>query len=39
MSVDFVKECVNAGKLLDTDPYIVYGKTKAEELSVGKIVG
>ena len=35
----YIEACIEKGKLLDTDPFIVVGNTKAEELSVGKILG
>ena len=31
--------CVEEGKLLETDEFVVVGKTAAEEFSSGKIVG
>ena len=39
VSLDFVDSCLEAGKLLDADKFIVVGRTAAEEFSSGKIVG
>ena len=39
VSTDYIDACIAEGRLLDTDPYIIYGKTKSEELKQGKIVG
>ena len=39
VSVDFIHQCVETGKLLEADAYIVVGKTAAMEFSTGKIVG
>lgn len=39
VSVDFIQRCVEAKKLLETDPYTVVGKTAAQEFSSGKILG
>ena len=39
VSVDFVHQCVERGQLLEADPYVVVGKTAAEEFSTGKIIG
>ena len=35
----YLEACIEKGRLLDTDPFIVVGNSKAEELSSGKIVG
>ncbi|KAL3871218.1 hypothetical protein ACJMK2_039226 [Sinanodonta woodiana] len=35
--VDYVRNCVDKGRLLNTDGYLLMGKTKAEELKLGKI--
>ena len=35
----YLEACIDKGRLLDTDPFIVLGNSKAEELSSGKIVG
>ena len=39
LSVEYITKCVEAGKLLEVDPYVVVGKTASEEFSSGKIVG
>ena len=39
LSVDFISKCVEAGRLLEVDPYVVVGRTASEEFSSGKIVG
>ena len=39
LCVDFIHKCVEAGKLLEVDPYVVVGRTTAEEFGSGKIVG
>lgn len=39
VSVDFIHACVDRGKLLEVDPYLVVGKTAAQEFSSGKIIG
>ena len=35
----YIEACIKKGKLLDTDPFIVIGHSKAENLSSGKIIG
>lgn len=35
----YIETCVEQAELLDTDLFIVFGSSKAEELSSGKIVG
>ncbi|XP_052710583.1 protein mono-ADP-ribosyltransferase PARP4-like isoform X3 [Crassostrea angulata] len=37
VSLDFIFDCISQGKLLDTDNYLLVGKTKAQEFSSGKI--
>uniref|UniRef100_K1PUC2 Poly [ADP-ribose] polymerase 4 n=1 Tax=Magallana gigas TaxID=29159 RepID=K1PUC2_MAGGI len=37
VSLDFIFDCISQGKLLDTDKYLLVGKTKAQEFSSGKI--
>ena len=39
VSTQFVTECLSAGKLLEADPFLVVGKTAAEQFSTGKIIG
>lgn len=39
VSLDFLDCCLETGRLLEPDPYIVVGKTAAEQFSSGKIVG
>jgi hypothetical protein len=39
VSVDFIHDSVDQGKLLNTDNYILVGKTKSEEFNSGKILG
>lgn len=39
VSLDFIFDCISQGKLLDTDNYLLVGKTKAQEFSSGKISG
>lgn len=39
VSMEFVDKCIEAGKLLEADQFIVVGKTAAQEFSTGKIVG
>ncbi|XP_056015621.1 uncharacterized protein LOC125677683 isoform X3 [Ostrea edulis] len=38
VSLDFIFDCVSQGKQLNTDDYLLVGKTKAEEFSTGRIV-
>ena len=35
----YLEACIDKGRLLDTDPFIALGNSKAEELCSGKIVG
>ncbi|XP_065927968.1 uncharacterized protein [Magallana gigas] len=37
VSLDFIFDCISQGKLLDTDNFLLVGKTKAQEFSSGKI--
>ena len=39
LSTQYIVDCVEKAALLDTDPYVLFGKTKQEEFSSGKIVG
>ena len=39
VSVMFIESCIESGKLLEPDQFVVAGKTPSEELSSGKIVG
>ena len=39
VSVDFLAQCVDKGKLLEADSFVVAGKTAADEFKTGKIVG
>mgnify|MGYP003692038365 CR=1 FL=1 len=39
VSLDFIFDCVSQGKQLDSDDYLLVGKTKAQEFSSGKISG
>jgi hypothetical protein len=39
VSVDFIHDSVDQGKLLNTDNYILVGKTKSDEFDSGKILG
>ena len=39
VSVDFIHKCVEEEKLLETDPFVVVGKTAAKEFGTGKIIG
>ena len=39
ISMSFVDSCLQAGKLLEADEFVVAGKTAAEEFSTGKIIG
>ena len=39
VSMEFVNQCLVEGKLLEVDPFIVVGKTAAQEFSSGKIIG
>ncbi|XP_061177489.1 protein mono-ADP-ribosyltransferase PARP4-like [Saccostrea echinata] len=38
VSLDFIFDCVDQGKQLNTDNYLLVGKTKAQEFSSGKIM-
>ncbi|KAK3593675.1 hypothetical protein CHS0354_013571 [Potamilus streckersoni] len=35
--LDYVRDCIDKGRLLNTDGYLLLGKNKAEELKLGKI--
>ncbi|VDH98080.1 poly [ADP-ribose] polymerase [Mytilus galloprovincialis] len=37
VSLDYIHDCVDQGRLLNTDNYILVGKTKSQEFSSGKI--
>ena len=39
VSIKFIEDCIENGKLLEPDQFVVAGKTPSEELSSGKIVG
>ena len=39
VSVDFIHDSVEQGRLLNTDNYILVGKTISEEFNSGKILG
>ena len=39
VSMEFVSRCLEEGKLLEVDSFIVVGKTAAQEFSSGKIIG
>jgi hypothetical protein len=39
VSVDFIHDSVDQGKLLNTGNYILVGKTKSDEFDSGKILG
>ena len=39
VSADFIQKCVECGKLVEADPYVVVGKTAAKEFDTGKIIG
>jgi poly [ADP-ribose] polymerase len=39
VSIEFVSRCLEEGKLLEADSFIVVGKTAAQEFSSGKIIG
>ena len=39
VSLDFLAQCVDKGKLLEADHFVVAGKTAADEFKTGKIVG
>lgn len=39
LSMEFVDRCLEEGKLLEADSFIVVGKTAAQEFSSGKIIG
>ncbi|XP_071133573.1 uncharacterized protein [Mytilus edulis] len=38
VSLDYIHDCVDQGRLLNTDNYILVGKTKSQEFSSGKIL-
>ncbi|XP_064627264.1 protein mono-ADP-ribosyltransferase PARP4-like isoform X2 [Lineus longissimus] len=39
VSANFIRDSIEAGKLLDHDGYLMAGKTRAEEFKTGKITG
>jgi hypothetical protein len=39
VSTQFIEECLGAEKCLNPDPFVVFGKTKNEQFSSGKIAG
>ena len=39
VSVSFIDACLEASKLLESDKYVVAGRTASEEFSTGKIIG
>ena len=39
VGLEFVDKCLEVGKLLEADPFVVAGKTAAQQFSTGKIVG
>lgn len=39
VSMSFVDDCIQSGKLLDADPYIVSGNSRSQQLQAGKIEG
>ena len=39
VSVDFIHDSADQGRLLNTDNYILVGKTISEEFNSGKILG
>ena len=39
VSLDFIDHCVAQGRLVDTDSFVVAGRTAADEFKTGKIVG
>ena len=39
VGLEFVDKCLEGGKLLEADPFVVAGKTAAQQFSTGKIVG
>ncbi len=39
VSTEFIHKCVEAGKLVEVDPYVVVGKTATKEFGLGKIIG
>ena len=39
VAMDFIHKCVEAGMLLEADPFVVAGKTATGEFDTGKIVG
>ncbi len=39
VSLAFIAECLSVGRLVETDQFVVVGRTAAEEFSSGKIVG
>ena len=39
VGLEFVDKCLESDKLLEADPFVVAGKTAAQQFSTGKIVG
>ena len=39
VGLEFLDKCLESGKLLEADPFVVAGKTAAQQFSTGKIVG
>ena len=39
VSTEFIHKCIETGKLVEADPFVVVGKTAAKEFDTGKIVG
>ena len=39
INISFIDKCIECGKLLEPDEFVVAGKTAGEELSAGKIMG
>ena len=39
VSMTYIEKCVEEGRLLNTDDYLLVGKTKSQELGSGKISG
>ena len=39
VSMTYIEKCVAEGRQLNTDDYLLVGKTKSQELGTGKISG
>ena len=39
VGLEFVDKCLEGGKLLEADPFVVAGKTAAQQFSTGMVVG